>query len=416
MKSLTSLTLAVSIVFFAALMAAFAGADRTLFLPAPLSSAHQRFEAGCEACHEPWKGAVKTRCLGCHSRQMENDLHSAAKLIAPVKASVPDNLKQLECLECHREHRKTAQGLYSGPPGMCVLCHKKAGISGHDGFADGSCADPGCHSYHSGSRVDKVRSSYPGRLKPASETVAEPEPVAPQASPAEIAAMRQSVFYVNNPLIVGQYEIGAHSGTKATCSKCHEQGGAGFKTKPSISVCGDCHRIEYSTYVSGKHGAPDGVNMGVSIMESRNMGCGACHDVHSVSLERTGMEACLDCHKSEHAGNYEKSGHHRYMTDPVFALNPVRGIACAGCHMPRLARLEGATDHNETHAGSSRYRMAEDVCQRCHGLKYALTGVFDDALIKSGFSFTPSGVPGGLGYLFSLAARPPSAEPGAPAQ
>jgi formate-dependent nitrite reductase cytochrome c552 subunit len=134
------------------------------------------------------------------------------------------------------------------------------------------------------------------------------------------------------------------------------------------------------------------------------MGCGACHDSHSLRLENAGKAACLECHTDTHARNYEKSGHNRYLTDPVLENKPMTGVDCAGCHMPRLAELGGYTDHNETLSSSSRETMALTVCANCHGLRFALMAVYDIGTTLSNFTTAPSNTPHGIGYLDTLTA------------
>jgi hypothetical protein len=241
-------------------------------------------------------------------------------------------------------------------------------------------------------------------MKPASQTTPKPEPApTPRITPEEIGKMKSGRFYINNPVVSARYEIGAHFGTQATCSRCHGDESRSSSLKPDVKVCADCHDRQVKTFLTGRHGAPDGVEGGfLAGAQAEKMGCGACHDAHSLRLESAGTAACLKCHESEHAGNYEQSSHNRYLTDPVFENKPMTGVDCAGCHMPRLAELGGYTDHNETISSASKEKMALTICSRCHGLRFALMALYDVETIRSNFTAVPSKAPHGIEYLDAI--------------
>jgi formate-dependent nitrite reductase cytochrome c552 subunit len=237
-------------------------------------------------------------------------------------------------------------------------------------------------------------------MKPASETLKKPDPLERKIiAPEDIAEMRASMFYRDNPVVSARYEIGAHSGTKATCRFCHGGGAKNANLKPGVGVCADCHKTQVTTFVKGRHGAPDGVEGGWLYGAAPKMGCGACHDAHSLRVENAGKAACLNCHKNTHALSHSKSGHNRYLTDPVFEGKPMAGADCATCHMPRLAELGGHTDHDETLSSSSKERMALTVCSLCHGLKFALMALHDADTVRSNFTTAPMRTPVGVEYL-----------------
>jgi hypothetical protein len=242
-------------------------------------------------------------------------------------------------------------------------------------------------------------------MKPASLAIQ--KPVAPQRkplAPEETAKMKASRFYKNNPLVSARYEIGAHFGTQATCARCHGDEGRDSALAPGVKVCADCHEHQVKTFVTGRHGAPDVVEGGALARQSKKMGCGACHDAHSLRLENAVKDACLKCHADTHALNYEKSSHNRYLTDPVFEGKPMTGVDCAGCHMPRRAELDGYTDHNETLSSSSMETMALTVCSNCHGLRFALMALYNSETVRSNFTTAPPKPTRGIEYLDALIA------------
>ncbi|MBF0290694.1 MAG: cytochrome c3 family protein [Nitrospinae bacterium] len=405
MKSPAIVMAATVLIITASLFAAFAGTDRSFFLPGPLSSAHSRFTEGCLACHAPWKGSSQELCLNCHARAMTADSHPASKLASPVTAKVPPELSRVTCVDCHREHRPSSAKGYTGPAELCRSCHPAQTLKGaHRDFSDSSCRTVACHSYHSNIKPAQYSAAFKHRLKSASQTVPKPAPLAGnrRITPEDVEKMKSDSFYKNNPVVSARYEIGAHFGTQATCRLCHiNESGSGLK--PGVTVCADCHERQVKTFLTGRHGSPDTVNGGLpAIGQAEKMGCGSCHDVHSLRLENAGNAACLECHTDTHALNHEKSGHNRYLTDPVFENKPMKGVDCAGCHMPRLAELDGHTDHNETLSSSSKERMALTVCSNCHGLRFALMAIYDGGTTLSNFTTAPSNVHRGIEYLDSL--------------
>jgi len=405
MKSPAIIITVTALLVTAALFAAFGGADRSFFVPAQLGSAHSRFTEGCLACHVPWRGATQQLCLDCHSRSMATDTHPASRLASPVTAKVPPELSRMTCVDCHREHRPSSAG-YTGPAVLCRKCHPAQTLKGaHRDFAEGSCRTAACHSYHSNIKSSQYSAAYRHRIKPASLAVQKPvEPQRKALAPEEAAKMKASRFYKNNPVVSTRYEIGAHFGTQATCARCHDDEGRGSALTPGVKICADCHEQQVKTFVTGRHGAPDVVEGGALARQSKKMGCGACHDAHSLRLENAVKDACLKCHTDTHAQNYEKSGHNRYLTDPVFEGKPMTGVDCAGCHMPRKAELGGYTDHNETLSSSTREAMASAICSNCHGLRFALMALYDNETVRSNFTAAPSKIPRGIEYLDALIA------------
>lgn len=124
----------------------------TFWAPGDLS----RYHAGvlrCTSCHEPFRGPMTAKCVGCHSeaRFVERSM--------PLPAVFHQELirAQQSCFGCHTEHRGTAAKITSGgitnPHGAFVFA------------ATGATSCTGCHvfgtTYGSGPTVidnDTVRS------------------------------------------------------------------------------------------------------------------------------------------------------------------------------------------------------------------------------------------------------------------
>lgn len=391
---------------FIGLLAAFKGAATTLFLHAPLSSAHARLEADCQACHEPWNGATSEKCLSCHKRNLAHDTHSKERLINPVKAKPVDRLKEASCIECHREHQPVKASGYTGPEGLCAKCHPPESLppGRHFSGEKGSCQKAGCHRYHTNITYREI--AYGNRLRflQTSKIIAKKEP-APykKLDINELERMRKDSFYSVKPAVTSRYEISRHSGGEATCGSCHKSENGSVELAPKVTVCLPCHKTETKTFLNGAHGAAErshntGAFFGHETGE--RVTCGSCHDSHSLRLEDARIKACEKCHDSAHSKSYRGSGHYRYLSDPTFASKKLTGVDCAGCHMPRLHETGGATDHNESLSVSTKERMARTVCVQCHGLYFSLSSLYNDIIVTSNFTYSPKSGTEQIEYAF----------------
>ncbi|MBF0169823.1 MAG: cytochrome c3 family protein [Nitrospinae bacterium] len=384
----------------------FTGGDTAAYLPAPLSPPHARFAAACEACHVPWRGVAADRCLTCHRRGLAKDLHAADRLEKARSGGAFGAMRAVDCVDCHREHRPTREGGFTGPPDLCLDCHREVEmVDRHPGIPGAltstGCRDAGCHRYHQGVAAPLLAAAEPIRIRQESLLPTPPPPApAPPIAPEALAAMKASPFYRDHPIVTARYEIGAHYGGQATCDTCHLVNGK-RTLAPPVSVCGDCHKEQTATFVHGRHGAAAGFDLRGKKAPLRHVGCGDCHDPHSLKTGKARREACLSCHDTLHTRNYEKSAHWRQLSEPLFALSPLTAPDCAGCHMPRRTELGGRTDHNETLSAAAPERMAVDVCLACHGLAFSLSALFDPAVVASNFTYAPPGIPDRVAYALS---------------
>ena len=395
------------VVLFIALLVAFAGADKTLYLHAPLSDAHERLEADCAACHEPWSGPTDEKCLACHSRNLAQDTHNKKVLENPQKAKPINRLVGAKCVDCHREHQEVKTSGYTGPESLCVRCHPQESLppGRHFSGEKESCQKAGCHRYHTNLTQSEIVSGVWGRLLEATKTI-DPEKLKPykKLSEIEIATMRADPFYNEKPAITSRFEISKHNGTEATCARCHNKNGDTVDLSPSAAICLDCHKTQTKTFLTGAHGAKERSPSGAPGLFGHETGakvtCGSCHDSHSLRLEEARITACNACHESTHSKSYYGSGHYRYLSDPIFASKKLKGVDCAGCHMPRLYETFGATDHNESLSVSTKEKMARTVCTKCHGLYFSLASLYNDVIVSSNFTYSPKGGPDEIEYAF----------------
>ena len=103
------------------------------YSPGPVSHGHQKFEAQCATCHEPWRGATNAGCLACHG-DIASNKHAGTKLADKVSGVMPGiHLAgldvQLACLSCHTDHRGRAPDLQRTAGGSCNECHYHPSIA-----------------------------------------------------------------------------------------------------------------------------------------------------------------------------------------------------------------------------------------------------------------------------------------------
>ncbi len=103
------------------------------YSPGPVSHGHQKFEAQCAACHQPWHGATNAGCLDCHG-DMSSNKHAGTKLADKESGLLPGvhlaGLNgQLTCLSCHTDHRGRVPDLERTAGRNCVECHQHPSIA-----------------------------------------------------------------------------------------------------------------------------------------------------------------------------------------------------------------------------------------------------------------------------------------------
>jgi hypothetical protein len=220
---------------------------------------------------------------------------------------------------------------------------------------------------------------------------------------APAAALRLPPGLTADPAVVARWRASAHAAADVGCGDCHQPEGGELLTRPGREVCGECHAFPAETFLAGKHGMRERAGMpplepalARLPMQPPNpdqpaaLGCGACHEAHRVDTAFAATTACLGCHADRHSLAFEASPHAR--TGAGLGGEPV---TCATCHLPRTAHAGGervGVDHGNTFTLQPRDRMLAAVCLDCHGLAFAMSSLYDEALVESNFSGRPQGV------------------------
>jgi hypothetical protein len=117
------------------LLALHALGVRSPVSPGALISAHSGFESRCEECHEPRHGASNLRCQRCHdpagAGRLTQSAHAFFGSGDPKRAAEQPNL---ECSQCHVDHRGRGRSLAVVDQAQCVSCHFR-NLPAHPEFA-----------------------------------------------------------------------------------------------------------------------------------------------------------------------------------------------------------------------------------------------------------------------------------------
>lgn len=134
---------ALASVLIAAIAIALHGAGaRQTFSPGAVSSPHARIDLRCAQCHTPMAGAVALRCERCHDPIGTERLElSAHVLLGTGDARKAHGAGELECAQCHTEHRGREPKLTAVADRQCVSCHFR-GLGTHPNFAALQVKDP----------------------------------------------------------------------------------------------------------------------------------------------------------------------------------------------------------------------------------------------------------------------------------
>jgi len=115
--------------------------------------------------------------------------------------------------------------------------------------------------------------------------------------------------------------------------------------------------------------------------------CGSCHEPHRVDTAVAATYACLNCHADRHSLAFVDSPHARRQESSLGDA-----MTCATCHMPRTLSPDDekvVVEHGNTLTLRPRDRMLGSVCLDCHGLAFAMSSLYDDALVENNFKGRP---------------------------
>jgi hypothetical protein len=392
---------AVALSLAAAFGGAFASGRRAVFLPGPTSDGHHLLERDCGRCHEPFAGVPNRRCAECHQAERAEDTHPASTFDDPRWAELPAGVDPRSCAGCHREHLRSPGG-YTGSAEMCFPCHDDvvSKRASHASFAPASCARGGCHNYHDNSALNVAvlarHAGEPDQL-PQPRTLDRP---APDPRPAAVEAVPPGLEA--RPAVVNLWRGSAHADAGVGCFECHAP------EAPAEASCSRCHGFEDATFRTGKHGVRRAVGLpDLSPADARlpmkpgaagRLGCGACHEPHSADTRRAAVDACLGCHDDRHSLAFAASPHARTLLHSRGEERPAAAsVTCATCHLPRVeheedGRARVAVHHSNTLTLRPRDRMLKTVCLDCHGLRFALSALYDDGLVAANFAGRPAAV------------------------
>ncbi|HEV8629253.1 MAG TPA: cytochrome c3 family protein [Thermoanaerobaculia bacterium] len=388
-----------------ALTWAFWSGGRPVLQPGRTSDDHHLISAACSACHTPFVGVTNDACQACHQRELEHDTHPVSVFDDPRWASSQEAERALLCTGCHREHQGGSQ-VVQLDAGFCFACHDDVVEKrpSHAALAPRSCGESGCHNYHDNSVLNEAflrRQLAAPLLASGPGLRAVPRLLLRRAPrPALAAALRVPAGLEAEAEIVARWRAGAHAGANVGCGDCHQPAGQALIRRPGRSVCAKCHGFAAETFLTGKHGVRGRV--GLSPLEPRlarlpmrpphprqpaAFGCGSCHEPHRIDTAFAATAACLGCHADKHSLAFADSPHSRYRGSSFGGA-----ITCATCHMPRTTspdRQKVVVEHGNTFTLRPRDRMLGSVCLDCHGLAFAMSSLYDDALVENNFRGRP---------------------------
>jgi hypothetical protein len=126
-----------------------------MLAPGPLHAGHESLKDDCFACHAPFRGASKERCVACHALA---DIGVRTTRGTPVvQTAMPPfhlHLTSTDCMACHTDHQKPMLAsagqskfshdlLASASRSNCSACHRPPADALHKALAS-QCGT--CHS------------------------------------------------------------------------------------------------------------------------------------------------------------------------------------------------------------------------------------------------------------------------------
>lgn len=414
----------------------FGDAEKTVFMPGPLSNGHHQLAESCDSCHTDAFGSsevLQESCIGCHGddRKKPYDSHPIAKFKDPRNAARLKKINATQCVSCHVEHRPEitlANGL-TRPKDVCFHCHEDIGTDrpSHEDMAFVDCTTSGCHNYHDNRALytdflvkhmdqadllDVRTVEVLDFLSVIDQIVEYPIDDYPVAALLKTDADAPAELIVDDQLTV-DWLTTSHAQSGVNCSGCHqpvdaEGTRAEWSNKPSLDGCKACHSDEVNSFTKGKHGmrlasgltpmTPEKAKLPMQRAKAHEeLTCSSCHGAHRFDTQQAAVESCLGCHADDHSLAYKESAHYALWQAEVNENSPSQsGVSCATCHMPRvdkdvsdwLSRV--VVEHNQSKYFAPNSKMIRPVCQACHGLPFSINALADQSLITNNFNGQPS--------------------------
>ena len=395
------------------------GADRRVFQPGPATAGHHQIEVACDRCHTPFGGVRQAACLDCHAAELESaaDSHAASLFDDPRNAADLERIDVRECITCHTEHRPERTGPVGVtlPPDFCFPCHDTVAEDRptHRGLPADTCASAGCHNYHDNRTLhadylvahgEALQETFAGTLPPRETWVSWDDRERGPLSAADADGPPSSA---GDRELVEAWAASAHAAAGVGCSDCHQPGEAAWTGRPSLAACAACHEREPEGFLGGRHGMRLAAGLGplspglarLPMREdarARSLGCGTCHDAHSVDVRRAAVDGCLTCHADEHSTAYPESPHGQLWARELSGEGVAgSGVSCASCHLPREPRRVAGrerivVEHNQNANLRPNEKMLREVCLRCHSLRLSIDALADPELIRRNFAGRPA--------------------------
>lgn len=402
------------------------GQDKSTFLPAETTHGHYQIEMACEACHTTFDGVKQEACLTCHAEELKaaNDSHGESKFTDPRNASMLDLIDAQKCVSCHVEHRpnKTRKMGVTVPRDYCIYCHEEIAEerSSHQGMPFNECRDA-CHNYHDNTALYE---KFLSKNLHQSDILEHPVTIGrdfmayyrlkPKTS-IKVLTMEHQDAPEGVDLEKGEDWIdSSHANAGVNCMGCHgavvpeKESAPIWVDKPAPRACENCHDLEVSGFLSGRHGmrlaenlSPMTTDMARLPMKQnvhKNLNCVSCHQAHQFTTNPRiiAVDSCLECHADDHSRAYKASPHFRLWNEELKGQQAKgTGISCATCHLPREVIEKGGikrtfVQHNQNLNLRPNQKMIRNVCMNCHGLGFSLDSLADAELVRNNFSEKPS--------------------------
>ena len=429
----------------------FNGADKTVFMPGPLSDGHHQLSGSCDSCHTDAFGdgaVLQQSCIDCHGdvREKPFDSHPKAKFSDPRNADLLSTIDATQCVTCHVEHKPeiTLTNGLTQPKDLCFHCHQTIAEDrpSHVGMGYETCASSGCHNFHDNRALYTdflaKRIGDPANLEiqrmPSKEFVEMLDMLIDYPRddyPVEVLNIAQADVPDSVPVdiaIIKQWSESGHAQHGANCSACHvtsdevtsseidthvvssvaNEAADHWTNTPGIEGCASCHEMETKTFTQGKHGmrlqadlppmTPADARLPMNEEVSHEeLTCNSCHEAHDYDVTVAAVESCVGCHADEHTSAYKNSKHYAlWLAEIEGEGEPGTGVSCATCHMPRVSmdvddyNSRIVVDHNQSATLSPNSKMLRPACLECHGMEFSLNALADVSLINNNFLEQPT--------------------------